>query len=69
MKLTTFLLLSALLAPATMLLGLAGPVAFGLTTVFGLSAIMLADYGTPAHRGYHPAKVKAARTESHPFAA
>lgn len=69
MKLTPLLLTSALLAPATILVGLAGPIAFGVTTVLGLSAITLADYGTSAVRSYDTAKVKAVRTETHPFAA
>lgn len=69
MKLTTILLSTALLAPATILVGLASPIAFGITTVLGISAITLTDYGTAAERRYDTAKVKAARTETHPLAA
>lgn len=69
MKLTPLLLTAAILAPTTILVGLTGPIAFGVTTVLGLSAITLSDYGADAERRYDTAKVKVVRTETHPFAA
>ena len=67
MKLPPLFLTTALLAPAAILIGLAAPVAFGATTVLGLSSIALADYGAPKMT-YH-AHARAKSVETLPFAA
>lgn len=69
MKATLLLLTAALLAPITLLVGVAAPIAFGATTLLGISAITFNDYATPARNIYKTAKLKSARTEIHPFAA
>ena len=68
MKTTIALLSTALIAPATILVGLAAPVAFGITAVLGLSSIAIGDYRdvTPS---YTTTAALAKRTETHPFAA
>ena len=43
MKITIALLSTALIAPATILAGLAAPIAFGITAVLGLSSIAIGD--------------------------
>ncbi|MDB4474316.1 hypothetical protein N9023_04860 [Opitutaceae bacterium] len=68
MKTTIALLSTALIAPATIMVGLAAPVAFGITAVLGLSSIAISDYrdATPS---YAKTAVVAKRTEAHPYAA
>jgi hypothetical protein len=64
----TSLLSVALLAPVSLLFGLAAPVAFGATAILGLSAIALADYGKNPVT-YSTARVTANATERHALAA
>ena len=68
MNTTSALLSTALIAPATILVGLAAPVAFGITAVLGLSSIAISDYRdtTPS---YAKTVAVAKRTETHPYAA
>ncbi len=68
MKTTLVLLTIALAAPATILAGVAAPVAFGVTAVLGLSSIALNDYGK-THSDYMLVTADAKRTERHPLAA
>lgn len=68
MKTTIALLSTALIAPATILVGLAAPVAFGITAVLGLSSIAISDY-RDATPNYTKTAVVVKRTETHPLAA
>ena len=45
MKTSSYLIASALLAPATILVGLAAPIALSITAIFGVLTIALSDYG------------------------
>ena len=68
MKISLALLTIALAAPATILVGVTAPVAFGATAALGLCSIALGDYGkvcTPCA----VAPVTTKRTERHPLAA
>lgn len=68
MKTTTFLLATAVAAPAAVLAGVSAPIAFGITAVLGLSSIALSDYGN-AYRRLEVAPVTAKGRERHPLAA
>ena len=46
MKTSTYLIVSALLAPATILVGLAAPIALGVTVTAGVLSVALSDYNT-----------------------
>lgn len=58
MKTTLSLLSIALIAPATIAVGVSAPIAFGITAVLGVSSILLSDYGT-VHHDYRTAPVVA----------
>lgn len=62
------LLTIALLAPASLLIGLSAPIAFGATAILGLGAIALADYGKTTVT-YAVAPVTATASERHALAA
>ena len=69
MKTSLILIAIATSVPALLLAGLGGTVAFGITSIIGVSAMLTYDYGRPVTSGYDSSKVRVARTERHPFAA
>lgn len=67
MKATAYLIAAAIIAPAAILIGAPAVAVAGASTVIGLSAIALSDYGKPTCAYRETAAVK--RIERHPLAA
>ena len=68
MKTSSLLIASALLAPASILVGLAAPVALSITAVAGVLSVALSDYGTRGPTYFESVRV-AAGAEKLPMAA
>ncbi|WP_221032314.1 hypothetical protein [Actomonas aquatica] len=72
MNITNSLIVSSLIAPATMVVGLSAPIALGITAVAGVLSIALMDYGTSRMSYLDESKVTVAanaKSEKHALAA
>lgn len=68
MKISSYLLATALLAPATIVVGLSAPIAASVAAIAGVLSVLMTDYGSRRFTYLEPTRV-AAKSEKLALAA